>query len=259
MELNQAVEQLSKAIPNWGADTLQGFDVSNVADGQRIRGSNRQLVRFYTSKEMKIVATEVSTNPKTGEVRVLKTAAVPVEREKVLIITPGDKNTFDDYAEDYHRREYWHQYKAFRDGRTTPLGTPLDECTFLNSGQVTELAYLGCHTLEQLADASDLLCDRIPGGWEAREFARTAVKVQLENKSSGKINLLSNELNTAKDTIRRQEELLARQAKEMAEIKTMVMAQHERSMSGALKESAKKGRKKKAVKEAAVMQLPQEM
>jgi hypothetical protein len=197
---------INNAIPTFGSPTLEGLEVGpGVQDGQRIGGnSKRQFVRFYNKRMAEPYAVEVRINEKTGATQVLKTAVREVEREMVHIVTPGDKNEVDDFAQDYHRREYWHHYKAFRDGKGIPLGTPVEECQYIAPTIATELKYLGVHTEEQLADAADLLVERLPDGYSLREFARTNCKVKADNKNAGSINLLKSEMLKLQETIQAQ-------------------------------------------------------
>lgn len=196
---------LSKVVPSWDSPTLQGFDLDNVQDGQRIgglnRGIHRQFVRFYKKKFSEVYATKVKINEKTGTTTVLETDVRNVEKEMVHIITPGDKNIVDDVACEFHKREHWAEYKAFRDGRSAPLGTSLDECSFVSPHIATELRYHGCLTLEQLADASDLLCERVPDGFEIREFARAKVKADRDNQSLDQVNALKIELSKSREAM----------------------------------------------------------
>ena len=192
---------LNKVIPSWGSPTLEGFDTTNIQDGQRLKGSARQYVRFYKKKFMEVVATKVQTNEKTGSVKVLETAVQEIEREMVHIVTPGDKNEIDTIAQDFHKREHWAAYKAFRDGRSAPLGQPIEECTFVSPSIALELKYLGVHTLEQLADSSDLLCGRVANGFELREYAKAMAKANVDNKSLDQVNSLRVELEKAQATI----------------------------------------------------------
>lgn len=185
---------LDSVIPSWGNPTLEGYDVTDVQDGKRIKGNGRQFVRFYKQKFVEVATLEAKINPTTGSSTPVKTGTREIEREMVCIITPGDTNKFEGVAEDHHRREFWPHYKAFRDGRTAPLGTSIDECSFVSASMATELRYLGCHTLEQLADASDYLCGQIANGWELREFARAQTKANLDNRSLNQVNVLKGEL-----------------------------------------------------------------
>ncbi len=211
---------LSQIAAVTGSSTVDGIDFASFQDGQRLGGSSaRQYVRFYNKKIPVVTAKDVSINPKTGEVRVLKSEVVQVEREFVEIITPGDKNTVDDFAQDFHRREHWHQYKAFRDGRTAPIGTPIEECSFISPGVVTELKYKGCHVVEQLAEASDLLCSQVANGYDLRTNARAIVKANLDNKSLGQVNALKSELEKAQEMIASLQAQMSEVKSDTAEIK----------------------------------------
>lgn len=207
---------LSKAIPSFGATTLEGFDTSNIRDGQRLRGSARQMVRFYKKKVVTVKATEVSVNEKTGSVKVLKSEPVEEEREFVQIVTPGDKNTVDDFVQEFHKREFWNQYVAFRNGKSAPLGMPIEECNFINANLVTELKYLGVHTAEQLADSSDDLCNQVANGWELREFARAICKANQTPQSDGRVTILKAELEKSQGVI-------AEMQKQMSEMRGMLL------------------------------------
>lgn len=180
--------------------SLQGLDLSTMQSGMPVRGKSRQYVRFYWKEVPQIYATEVEIvplgNTGTTTTNVKKTNMRTVKKEMVHIVTPGDKNEYDDSVTDYHRSEYWPQYKAFREGRGIPLGLPLDEVEFLQGapGIVHELKLKNVHTLEQLADASDLLCDIIPDGHMFRNYARTAVDANLSNKNLSKVIALTSKI-----------------------------------------------------------------
>lgn len=185
---------IGKVVNPWGAPTLDGLDLNNLQEGQRVRGSARQYVRFYSKKVPRVKATKAQINPLTGSAKVLETMVDEVEREFVEIITPGDKNTVDDFAEEFHKREHWKEYQAFRAGKTAPLGKPVEDCEYISPPQATELRIHHCHTEEQLADASDILVNQIPNGWTLREFARAMCKARRDNKDLNKVNALQAEL-----------------------------------------------------------------
>ncbi|CAB4151337.1 hypothetical protein UFOVP591_12 [uncultured Caudovirales phage] len=190
---------INNAIPDFGP-TVQGLNTVGEI-GQRVggdnSGSNRQFVRFYSKKISKLIATKVRIDEKTGSTTVLETKPVEETQEFVEIITPGDKNTVDQPAQLFHKREHFRQYQAFRDGRTTPLGQSVEDCQFISQSVALELKYLGCHTVEQLADASDALAGQIPDGFSLREFARAHCKANLDNKSLGQVNALQAQLNAS--------------------------------------------------------------
>lgn len=223
-------------IPSFGAPTLEGFDTSNIVPGQRIGGINRQYVRFYKKTVNEIHADKVSVNPKTGEVKILTTKVVPVEREYVHIKTPGDKNEVDDFAQPFHKKEHWAAYTAFREGRTAPMGVPLDECSFISPNIAIELKVMGVHVLEQLADASDHLCNHVANGWELREYARAMVKVNSDSKSSAELISVKGELAKAQEMI----------AAMQSQMRGLVLDKNGTPVESAEPEVEKKSRAKKA-------------
>lgn len=185
---------LNNIIPSWDSPTLQDFDVTDVQDGQRLKGSNRQYVRFYKKVFKEVVTLEAKINEKTGTSTPVKVGVKDVERLMVNIVTPGDKNVVDAPAEDFHKREHWAHYKAFMDGRTAPIGTSLDECNYVSPSVATDLRYYGCHTEEQLADASDILCAQIANGFELREFARARCKANIQEGTKKEVQVLRADL-----------------------------------------------------------------
>lgn len=189
-------------IPSFGAKTLEDFDLSSAQEGQRIKGSNRQFVRFYNKTYSEVYAKRVNINEKTGATTVLETGTRPITREFVEIITPGDKNIVDSHAEDFHKREHFKEYRAFREGRTAPLGKSIDECSYISPTIATEFRILSIHTEEQLADASDLVCGRVPDGFNLREFARESVKASLCNEKTPALVLLQSQLADAMQMIK---------------------------------------------------------
>lgn len=207
---------LESAVNPWGAPTLDGFDTSSVGQGQRIGGSNRQYVRFYKKNVPETYATKVRTDPKTGTNKVLATDVRNVEVEYVHIVTPGDKNEIDQPAQLFHKKEHFIAYTAFRDGKTAPIGIDVEETSFIAPSVALELKYRGCHTVEQLADGSDLLCEMIPNGFELREFARGYCKQNITDKSNAESVLLRSELTKSQETI-------AAMAAQMSEMQSMLV------------------------------------
>lgn len=201
---------LGSAFETYGAPTLTGFDVSNPQSGVPIPGrKGAQYVRFYPKVVQEVYAVEVQINEKLGTTKVLKTDVRPRKWEMVEIVTPGDSNKLDVVAEDYHKREFWPQYKAYRENEGGMVGKDLDQCEYIPQPIVTELKYKKCLTQEQLASASDLLCGQIADGFRYREFARAMCKADTENESLTQVNVLKSELEKAQAMI---QELSAAQA-----------------------------------------------
>lgn len=190
MELN--------GIENFGAPTLMGIDFNGARAGQRLQTSARQYVRFYnkTTSELKASKITVKQNPSNGTVveTPKEFVAEDVTREWVHIVTPGDKNEIDTIAELDHKREFWREYQAFREGRTAPVGTPLEKLSFVPAHIATELNVRKVFTAEQLADLPEYLCGQIPEGYQLREFAKAYVRAQNSNQSNAQVVTLKHEL-----------------------------------------------------------------
>lgn len=187
-----------QTLPNFDAPTLQDLDASNMTNGGRVGGnSKRQFVRFYKRKLMKLVKNSA------GHME-----SKEVEKEFVNIVTPGDTNIIDDEAREFHKREFWAHYKAFRDGRTAPIGMPIEETSFIGPELVSEMKYRGVHTVEQLAEAADYLVDQLPNGGDLREFARAQVRANDSDKTFSQVNALKLELEKARKQIEEHSKLL---------------------------------------------------
>lgn len=187
--------------------TLQGLDFSRMDVGVPASGRGRQYVRFYKKQEPEVYATEVEIKPLGNggatTTNVKKTGFRMVDKEFVHIVTPGEKTDYDNVVTSDHKRTYFREYQAFLEGKSVPLGMPLEDVVFLSGlpGIVTELKLKNCHTLEQLADASDLLCSVIPDGYMYREYARTAVQANLSNQNLSQVNALQAELKRSQEMI----------------------------------------------------------
>lgn len=191
---------IDEAVPNWDAPTLKGFNVANAQLGQRLAGNGGQYVRFYEKTYTEIFSKRVKMNERTGTAQILERGTRPKRVLMIHVVTPGDKNEYDDVAQPYHKREFFQHYTAFREGRVAPLGTPLAECgDFISPHVALELEYLKCFTLEQLADASDLLCQSVPNGFELREFAKAKCEANTDNQQSQQVQVLRAELHNSRE------------------------------------------------------------
>lgn len=169
-------------IETFGAKSLEGLDMSHAEAGKRVRGNARQFVRFFNHTYSEIFTKRAKVNEKTGATTILEKDVRPVTKEFVQIITPGDAGTeIFTMAEDYHKNEHFAEYRAFREGRVAPTGRPIDECAYISQPVVTELKVKRVFTEEQLASASDVLCEQIPDGFALRENARCSAKANELN------------------------------------------------------------------------------
>lgn len=215
---------LGAAIPNFGAPTLDGlqFEPTQNAGVLQLKGTGRQMVKFYTKEFYDMFATEKAGAE--AKAKGIKDPVVPVyiKKEMVHIVTPGDKTEYDGPAEDYHKRAYFQQYSRFKEGKGMNLGTPLADAEFLHGPEITELAYHQVHTIEQLADAGDLLCETMPRGYDIREHARAWCKITHGNQLQNATKRLSADLNEARKIIIEMSESNKKRDEEMAELRAML-------------------------------------
>lgn len=67
-------------------------------------------------------------------------------------------------------------YRAYKDGMNAVVnGTPLGEWPACTQSFVEEMKFLGFHTVEQLADASEAVLTRVPGLTSLKQKAKTFI------------------------------------------------------------------------------------
>lgn len=218
MQGNEINGLISAAIPDFGSPTLQGMEFEPGADPNvlEMKGSRRQFVKFYEkifydagiAKKLKAQGKDLSLANK----KVLM----------VKVVTPGDKTEFDAPAEDYHKRAFARQYRAFREGKTTIEGRSVEDCEFITQPEATELLQLGIYTLEQLADASDSACETMPRGFDLREHAKNWYEAEYGKEQNKKVSELGAALNDANAVIAEQAKALEAAQKAIAELRGAV-------------------------------------
>lgn len=105
------------------------------------------------------------------------------DREFVTIMVPGDKDTvIDRPASQMDRDRFATRYAAFKNKHNQELasGTPLSSMTFLTAGQVKELEFFNCHTVEQLADLADSNSQRFMGIQQLKRMAQDFLRAAKE-------------------------------------------------------------------------------
>lgn len=183
---------------------------------------NRQSIFFYTKEFYNTFKTQAKKNEALARGDTGPVAPVYEKKQMVRIVTPGDKSVYDSFAEEDHKRNYFRQYSAFRDGKAADMGTSLKDAEFVGSSELIELNYLGVYSIEQLADASDSLCDRLPRGYELRTAARTWQEVTQSNNLLDSTKKLSAELTSSQDMILRLSREAEEARREMQEMKTLL-------------------------------------
>lgn len=183
-------------------------DVEFNQDGT-LKQSGKQNVKFYNKRRLNFRARPklddsgkqmkdekgkplFEIDPKTG---VPYKDAFEEVVEMVRIETRGDTNIVDDIADDFRKRQYYRQYKYFREGKI-PDGNPIEDFDFLQPPTITELHMLGVHTIQQVAEMSDLECEQIKdqSGYEIRDIAAQWVKISSPQGQSAKASKLELEV-----------------------------------------------------------------
>ena len=105
-------------------------------------------------------------------------------------------------------------YEAFVKRTESPLdGTPLSEWPMVSRGQVEELSFLSCKTVEQLAEMSDTHVSQIRGGYDLKQKAAQWLS------SAEKSKVLA-ESEQQKKTIAEQGEMIKQLQEQMASMST---------------------------------------
>jgi hypothetical protein len=197
---------------------MQTFDSPLLADVQfnqdgSLKQSGKQNVKFYNKKVLAFKAKPLldengvqakdekgkplfEIDPKTGI-----PAKIAYEKvvEMVRVETKGDTNIKDDIADDLAKAQFYRQYKHFREGKI-PDGNPIEDFDFLQGQTVTELHLMGVHVIQQVAQMSDLECERLrdQSGYEVRDIAAQWVRINSPQGQAGKASRLEVELEQTK-------------------------------------------------------------
>lgn len=102
------------------------------------------------------------------------------DAEFVSIMVPGDKrNIVVREVRESDIERFPKQYKMFKDGAGEQvLGFPLKEWAGVTRAMVEEFKYLGFHTVEQIAEASDGILSKYPGLREIQVRAKNWLDAQ---------------------------------------------------------------------------------
>ena len=152
----------------------------------------------------------------------------PIFREIpfVRIVIPGDRNNvLECKADDYYKNRYPKAWAAFQAGQKEGVtGTPLESWPQITRSQAKEAKFFEIHTVEQLADISDVNCQRLGMGW-----------MELRNKAKTYLSIAAG---TAQETA---------QAAENARLKSMIEDLQAQMAAISDKAQSKPGRKPKEV------------
>lgn len=254
---------LGAAIPNFDNPALSNmqfestgmpgvFELKKNAGGQNVTFYTKEFYNKYKTEQAKQAA---EAKGETGPI-------VPVydKREMVKIENPGDTNKYDSFAEDDHKRNYFDIYKNFRDGKGALRGTPLAEAEFIHQVELVELNYRGVFTIEQLAQAPDILCDQIPFCYDRREAAKAWCKFTHGAQLINATKKLSADLSEALATITKLSKENEEAAKRLAALEQNAMFEREVRAQTIAEESAPKnkgGRPRKVVEAEETLETAQ--
>lgn len=146
------------------------------------------------------------------------------EMEYVMIMVPGDKESIVHRpAWEKDRTRFPRQYQAFRNKQSqeSVAGTPLRMVGFVTLGQIKELEYFNCYTVEQLASISDAHAGKFMGIQKLKQLANdyltaakeaaplTAIRSEIEKKQS-ELDAANNAINEQGKRIQALEALIAK-------------------------------------------------
>jgi hypothetical protein len=96
------------------------------------------------------------------------------DQEYILIMTPGSRELFSAPVDDHYKARFkvrYDKWKANHDDQHME-GTLLAELPWLTKSQIAELNYSNVHTVEQLANLSDVNAQQFMGNAKLRERAK---------------------------------------------------------------------------------------
>ncbi|MEQ1572781.1 MAG: hypothetical protein ABL993_00910 [Vicinamibacterales bacterium] len=142
-------------------------------------------VRFYKMPMQNAAESDKAGRPIFEDVDMCE-IRVRGDRNNVIIrpVRPGDKKRF---------RDSWRDYQDGNERKLT--GTPLAEWPPMTGSMVEEMKYLQFFTVEQLAEANDDVCGRIPGLVSLKQKARAYIELA---KGSAPIEEMQRKLDSEK-------------------------------------------------------------
>lgn len=98
---------------------------------------------------------------------------VYVDVDMIEVMQPGEKESVQVLANEFHRRRFPKQWQAFQDGiEQTATGTPLDHLFPSEPGMILTLKSFNIHTVQQLAALTDTGINNIPMGRQVVDRAK---------------------------------------------------------------------------------------
>lgn len=221
---SEVTDLVNNVSASFGMGSVE-FEPTNNPGVFQTKTNSRQNVRFFNQKFYNPYETKRQNDERK---RIdINSPTIPVwdELELVEIATPGEGKPFVGIAEDYHKQVHFKQYKAFKQGSDQSLGTPLSQAEFLAGIEIVELMAQGVRTIEQLSQASDILCNLIPRGFEIRDHSRYWLKTKETESSGEAVKKMSSDLSEALKQIAL---LVDKQQRSDAELASLKAKEYER-------------------------------
>lgn len=185
-------------------------DVAFNTDGS-LKTTGKQNVKFYPKRRLSFRA----VRDENGDLIIDKKTGLPKKEafeevvDFVRIETKGDTNIYDDTPTEGHKRQFYRQYKFYKEGRI-PDGNPIEDFEFLQPSTVMELHMIGIHVIQQVAEMSEIECSQIKeqSGFEIRDIAAQWININSPSGQASKASRL--EMENAKLKKQLEEALSAR-------------------------------------------------
>ncbi|MGM4987418.1 hypothetical protein [Tardiphaga sp. 841_E9_N1_2] len=131
-------------------------------DGIAMFGKDEQsMVRFFRHPMLSKIQSEEKGLP------------VYVDVDMIEVIQPGEKESVQVLATEWHKRRFQKQWQAFQDGiEQTAVGTPLDHLFPSEPGTILTLKSFNIHTVQQLAGLTDSAIGNLPMGRQLVDKAK---------------------------------------------------------------------------------------
>lgn len=160
--------------------TLPSYEDTAVMDAgtvARYAMDKKLLVNFYVRAVQNSFKSSQEGRPIFDEV------------EFVRIIIPGDtKTVIDTKVNAEYRHRFADLYERFKKGMAQAVsGTPLEVWPQMTVGQVAELKAMHITTVEQLADLSDVLAQKIMGSHQLRQKAQAFLDAAAGDAANSKM------------------------------------------------------------------------
>lgn len=145
-------------------------DAEDMSDGRRYEQDKNLFVQFYTRAVYSPFESAQKGRP------------VHVEQDFVKIMVPGNKlSNVDTLVTPEYQKRFAAKWDAYKAGRHQGVeGTLLSSWAALSITMVADLNAMGIHTVEQLANISDTIASKFPGGSGLRDKAETYLEAATD-------------------------------------------------------------------------------